>query len=82
MVRSKFVINRELKFGNGGSGRVVTYAKTFFKQLIARKTISQLQSEAETQNELKRTLGSFQLLALGIGGRVANSKIRKGGQKF
>ncbi|CAF1041876.1 unnamed protein product [Rotaria sp. Silwood1] len=43
------------------------YLKKFGVRLVQRKNITQLQAEAEGTNELKRTLSSFQLLALGIG---------------
>ena len=48
--------------------------KTFFGRLVQRKSINQLQAEAENNNELKRTLGSFQLLALGVGGIIGKFK--------
>lgn len=51
--------------------------KTFFGRLVQRKSINQLQGEAENNNELKRTLGSFQLLALGVGGIIGKFKQQK-----
>lgn len=68
MVQQKFVINPTAKDAAGG--RVMPYVKIFLARLGKRKTITQLQSEVDNQNELKRTLGTFQLLALGIGGII------------
>lgn len=71
MVRQRFVINSlEKKDNNESENKGLSYLKSFGKRLIARKTITQLQSEAICQNELKRSLGSFQLLVLGIGGII------------
>jgi hypothetical protein len=71
MVRHKFVINPTTKEENiHTDGTATVYLKSFLTRLGTRKTITQLQSEAESNNELKRTLGSFQLLALGIGGII------------
>ncbi len=67
MVRSKLVINRPIKLDNGSGGRAASYVKTFFTRLTTRKSLQQLQVDSESQNELKRTLGWFQLFALGIG---------------
>lgn len=68
MVRQSFVINPLTKLENSqGDSRVFSYFKTFLTRLGQRKSITQLQTEAETSNELKRTLGSFQLLAFGVG---------------
>lgn len=65
MVRKIFVIN---SLGNDHS--MSNCLQTFFGRLIQRKSITQLQAEADGDNEFKRTLGSFQLLALGIGGII------------
>ena len=71
MVRRKFVVNRIAKLSNIQSDNIAySGLKIFLTRLITRKTITQLQTEAETSNELKRTLGSFQLMALGIGGII------------
>jgi len=71
MVRQKFVINPIAKLRDEqNDSKGFSYLKPFFTRLFTRKTITQLQNEAENNNELKRTLGSFQLLALGIGGII------------
>jgi hypothetical protein len=71
MVRQKFVINPIAKLRDEqNDSKGFSYLKPFFIRLFTRKTITQLQNEAENNNELKRTLGSFQLLALGIGGII------------
>ena len=71
MVRHRLVINPiEKPADNQGDGSVLSHLKTFATRLVQRKSIKQLQVEAEASNELKRTLGSFQLLALGIGGII------------
>jgi hypothetical protein len=71
MVRQKFVINPIEKLDNFQSdSKAFSHLKSFVTRLGTRKTITQLQTEAEGGNELKRTLGSFQLLALGIGGII------------
>lgn len=68
MVLKDFFSNTVEKLrNNSDNNRAVYYLKRFGTRLITRKTITQLQSEADNKNELKRTLGSFQLLALGIG---------------
>lgn len=68
MVRKTFFINRLSKSGDHESNNQTSSGvKTFFTRLVQRKTITQLQAEAEGNNELKRTLTTFQLLALGIG---------------
>jgi hypothetical protein len=71
MVRQKFVINPIEKSGNNQDDtEAFSCLNTFLRRLGTRKTITQLQTEAESSNELKRTLGPFQLLALGIGGII------------
>jgi hypothetical protein len=71
MVRQRFVINPiEKSEDSQGYSTAFYHLKTFATRLGQRKTITQLQAEAEGSNELKRTLGSFQLLALGIGGII------------
>ena len=65
MVRQKFVVNSAADSSDGNP--VVSHLKAFGTRLIARKSITQLQSEAEGGNELKRTLGTFQVIALGVG---------------
>ena len=71
MVRQKFTINPSTKVDYSHDGGVESSClKRFLTRLATRKTITQLQAEANTNNELKRTLGSFQLLALGIGGII------------
>ncbi|CAF2583606.1 unnamed protein product [Rotaria sp. Silwood2] len=68
MVRSEFLTNLTEKVRNSPNNKKAYYSlKRFGIQLIQRKTITQLQTEAEGTNELKRTLNSCQLLALGIG---------------
>jgi hypothetical protein len=67
MVRHRLVINSIEK---PEDSTVFSHLKTFVTRLSQRKTIKQLQLEAENNNELKRTLGPFQLLALGIGGII------------
>jgi hypothetical protein len=47
--------------------RALFWCKTFIKQLIARKPMSQVHVEIDTQNELKRTLNGIQLTAIGLG---------------
>jgi hypothetical protein len=56
-VRSKCYIGKKALF----------YCKIFIKRLIARKSMSQIQAEIETQNKLRRTLGWIQLTAIGLG---------------
>jgi hypothetical protein len=68
MVRQKFTINPSKTIDNHRSdGHVLVCLKNFIKQLTSCKSVDQLQAEAESNNELKRTLTSFQLLALGVG---------------
>ena len=68
MVRQKFVINPLAKPDYDQSAdKGASCWKLAFARLTSRKSITQLQSEAATNNDLKRTLGSFQLLALGVG---------------
>ena len=47
--------------------RIVFCLKNLIKRLIARKPLSQVQSEIETQNELRRALNWWQLTAIGLG---------------
>lgn len=65
MVRQKFVVNAAAD--SSGGNPVVSHLRAFGTRLIARKSITQLQSEAEGGNELKRTLGTFQVVGLGVG---------------
>jgi hypothetical protein len=68
MVRQKFIGNPIVKLENNQDDlQAFSGLKTFLKRLTTRKTVTQLHTEAESGNELKRTLGPFQLLALGIG---------------
>ena len=68
MVRQKFVINPLAKHDYGQSAdEGASCWKLTFARLTSRKSITQLQSEAASNNDLKRTLGSIQLLALGVG---------------
>jgi amino acid permease len=71
MVRVKFTVNSAAK-SETSEDHVNSFCdfKAFAARLTTRKTITQLQNEANSGNELKRTLGSFQLLALGIGGII------------
>ncbi|CAF1442022.1 unnamed protein product [Adineta steineri] len=64
MVRQKFVINPLEKTE---IDQDCSCLRNFLNRLTTRKTITQLQAEAEGDNELKRTLTTFQLLALGVG---------------
>lgn len=71
MVRQRFIINPSVKPENNQcDSKAFSCLKSFATRLTTRKTITQLQSEATNSNELKRTLGTFQLLALGIGGII------------
>ena len=65
MVRQRFVVNAPTDLDSGNT--VVSHLKAFGTRLVARKCITQLQSEANGNNELKRTLGTFQIVALGVG---------------
>jgi len=47
--------------------RALLWCKTFIKQLIARKSMSQVHVEIDIQSELKRTLNGIQLTAIGLG---------------
>jgi len=68
MGRVKFVINpTEKSETSQDHGKAYSYLKIFLTRLGTRKNITQLLAEAEGSNELKRTLTTFQLLALGIG---------------
>ena len=68
MVRQRFTINPLEKLDDDQGGNAfVSYLTIFIKRLIKRKSITQLQAEAQGDNELKRNLGTFQLLALGVG---------------
>lgn len=67
MVSQKFTLNRPKKENDDNSAGRCTRPNNFFHRLMLRKSIDQLQAEANQQNELKRTLGWFQLLGLGIG---------------
>ncbi len=68
MVRQRFTINPLAKFGdNQDDNKIFSHLKIFATRLVKRKTITDLQTEANADNELKRTLSSFQLLALGVG---------------
>jgi hypothetical protein len=71
MVRHRLVINPiEKPADNYGDSTVFSHVKTFATRLVQRKTIKQLQVEAEGGNELKRTLTTLQSLALGVGGII------------
>lgn len=71
MVQQRFVTNPSEKSDNNQSdNKILSSLKSFGTRLRTRKTITQLQSEATCYNELKRTLSSFHLLALGIGGMI------------
>lgn len=68
MTRRKFVVNTLTNNNAGPSNNpVFSYLKLFLRRLIKTKSIIQLQEEANNDNEFKRSLGSFQLLMLGIG---------------
>ncbi|CAF0785073.1 unnamed protein product [Rotaria sordida] len=68
MVRQAFFTNLTTKLRNfENDNQACHYLKRFGIRLVTRKTITQLQSEAENTNELKRTLSTFQVMALGIG---------------
>ena len=68
MVRQKFILNPSVKIIDEQQSIIgCTWLRDFIKRLLTRKSITQLQNEADQGNELKRTLSSFQLLALGIG---------------
>ncbi len=56
-VRSKCYIGKKPLF----------YCENFIKRLAACKSMSQIQSEIETQNKLRRALGWVQLTAIGLG---------------
>ncbi len=47
--------------------KALLYFNNFIRRLIARKSMSQIQSEIETQNKLRRALGWVQLTAIGLG---------------
>jgi hypothetical protein len=47
--------------------KTLFYCKTFIKRLTARKSMSQIQADIETQNQLRRTLNWIQLTAIGLG---------------
>lgn len=68
MVQQNFVRNliERIRYSDADDKKFY-YLKRFLIRLTSRKTITQLQDEADESNELKRTLSSFQLLALGIG---------------
>jgi hypothetical protein len=51
----------------GIQNKALCYFKNFIKQLIARKSMRQIQIEIETENKLRRTLGWVQLTAIGLG---------------
>ena len=71
MVRQRFTINPlEKAQDDQGDTSIFSHGKTFLKRLGKRKTITQLHAEAQGDNELKRNLGTFQLLALGVGGII------------
>ncbi|CAF1650122.1 unnamed protein product [Rotaria magnacalcarata] len=68
MVRRNFFVNFSARLRNSqDDNKGVYYLKRFAIRLGTRKTITQLQDEVDQTNELKRTLSTFQLLALGIG---------------
>lgn len=68
MVRQRFTINPLEKVQDDQDDQsIFSYVKIFLKRLTKRKTITELQAEAQGGNELKRNLGTFQLLALGVG---------------
>ena len=74
MVQRKFVINaKATPEHNQDDGTAPNCFKKFVTRLGTRKTIEQLQHEAGSNSELKRTLGTVQLLALGIGGIIGKS---------
>jgi hypothetical protein len=47
--------------------RVCSHCKAFFKQLISRKPMSEIQNEIDIRNKLARPLNWIHLLAIGIG---------------
>ena len=47
--------------------RISLCNRSFGRQLIERKPMVRIQAEIDTENELKRTLHWFHLLAIGIG---------------
>jgi hypothetical protein len=62
--------NAAIRSKNNISHQALFCCKTFIKRLIGRKSMSQLQAEIETQNELRRTLNWVQLTAIGVGGMI------------
>jgi hypothetical protein len=59
--------NAAIRSKNNISQQALFCCKTFIKRLIGRKSMSQLQAEIETQNELRRELNWVQLTAIGVG---------------
>jgi hypothetical protein len=62
--------NATIRSENNVAKRALFSSTTFIHRLIARKPMSQLQVEIETQNELRRTLNWLQLTAIGLGGII------------
>jgi hypothetical protein len=59
--------NERIRSNNHVVGQAFSSFKHFFKRLISRKSMEQLQSEIETKNEMRRTLNSYQLAGIGLG---------------
>ena len=67
MIHGTLTINPQVKPENPIGRRMISNFKLFIGQLIARKSMRELQAKIETQNELRRSLGWIQLLGLGVG---------------
>lgn len=47
--------------------RLLSSCKSVGKQLVARKPMSDIQIEIETENDMRRALGWIQLTGIGLG---------------
>ena len=74
MTRKKFIVNVLTNAdGRQSSNPVVSHLSTFIGRLTKTKSIAQLQDEANSDNKFNRTLGSFQLLMLGVGSIIGKT---------
>jgi len=81
MTRKKFIVNVLTNAdGRQSSNPVVSHLSTFIGRLTKTKSIAQLQDEANSDNKFNRTLGSFQLLMLGVGSIIGTGIFVLSGQ--
>ncbi len=65
--------NAKIRSINEVSRQALSASKVFFKRLIACKPMGIIQTEIDTQNQLRCTLNWFQLTAIGLGNIIGKS---------